>query len=260
MKPDDETLMAYADGELDAEDRAEVEAAIAQDPEVAAAVKRHGALRDRLRAAFDDVLLEPVPDRLIQAARTAGPAGPAASGAVSDLAQARIAKTERAARRWGAREWGAMAASVVAGILVARMAPFGGKAGAGLVASSNGELVARGALARALTEQPSGQPGVHADVMVTLSFRAKNGEYCRAFVARDTRAFSGLACRDEDDDGWRLPVLAEGGQWTGGPNGYRMAAAELPHTVIATVEATIDGEALDPEAERQALATGWRPQ
>jgi hypothetical protein len=38
-----------------------------------------------------------------------------------------------------------------------------------------------------------------------------------------------------------------------------MAAAELPHTVIAAVEATIDGEALDAEAERQALATGWRP-
>lgn len=256
MKPDDETLMAYADGELDANDRAEVEAAIAQDPEVAAAVTRHRALRVRLRAAFDDVLQEPVPDRLVQAARAAGPAG---SGAVVDLAQARSAKAERSGRRWSAREWGAMAACVVAGVLVARVIPFGGGAADGWVRSANGELVARGSLARALTEQPSGQPGLHADVIVTLSFRAKSGEYCRAFVARDARAFGGLACRDEDDDGWRLPVLAEGGQWTASPNAYRMAAAELPHTVIAAVEATIDGEALDAEAERQALATGWRP-
>jgi hypothetical protein len=153
-----------------------------------------------------------------------------------------------------------MAACVVAGILVARVVPFGGGSRNGWVGSDNGELVARGSLARALTEQPSGQPGLRADVIVTLSFRAKSGEYCRAFVARDARAFGGLACRDENDDGWRLPVLAEGGQWTAGPNAYRMAAAELPQTVIAAVESTIDGEALDVEAERQALATGWRPQ
>jgi hypothetical protein len=61
----DETLMAYADGELEPAQCAEVEAAMAADPAVAARVEQHRALRRKLNAAFDPILLETVPNALV---------------------------------------------------------------------------------------------------------------------------------------------------------------------------------------------------
>ena len=71
MTISDEQVMAYVDGELDAQTRNEVERAMESDPEVARRVARQRALRNKLRAAFNNVLNEPVPDRLVSAARTA---------------------------------------------------------------------------------------------------------------------------------------------------------------------------------------------
>ena len=59
MKYDDETLMAYADGELDAAQRAQIDAAIAQDPGLALRVQEHKALRARMTGAFSRVLDSP---------------------------------------------------------------------------------------------------------------------------------------------------------------------------------------------------------
>ena len=42
----DETLMAYVDGEVDAETRAIIESAMREDPEVRSRVERHRALRE----------------------------------------------------------------------------------------------------------------------------------------------------------------------------------------------------------------------
>ncbi len=71
MTISDEQLMAYVDGELDADARAQIEAAMVSDAELARRVARQQRLREKLRAAFDEVLREPVPDRLLAAARNA---------------------------------------------------------------------------------------------------------------------------------------------------------------------------------------------
>ena len=71
MNFSDETVMAYADGELDAASRAAVEAAMATDPQLAQRVARHRALRERLRAALRPVLDEPLPERLLEGVRGA---------------------------------------------------------------------------------------------------------------------------------------------------------------------------------------------
>jgi len=65
----DDRLVAYLDGELETAQRREVEAWLDADP---AARQQLAALADSthlLRLAFDAVLHEPVPDRLIAAAR-----------------------------------------------------------------------------------------------------------------------------------------------------------------------------------------------
>jgi anti-sigma factor RsiW len=95
MTISDEMLMAYADGELDAASRARVEAAMQEDPEIGKRVARHRALRETMQGAFSDVLNEPVPERLIQAARgqTAAP-----KSAVVDLSAAREAARRKIRR------------------------------------------------------------------------------------------------------------------------------------------------------------------
>ena len=67
----DQTLSAYADGELDAATGAALEAAMATDPELARRVERQRALRARVQDAFAPVLAEPVPERLLARLRSA---------------------------------------------------------------------------------------------------------------------------------------------------------------------------------------------
>ena len=72
QKPSDEILVAYLDGELDPGLRLEIEAFIDSDAETRERVTALAMGGKLLRAAFDDVLHEPVPERLIAAARGEG--------------------------------------------------------------------------------------------------------------------------------------------------------------------------------------------
>src|SRR5687768_338859 len=143
MKIAEETLMAYVDGELDAASVARIEAALADDPDLAAVIARERALRQRLRSAFDPIVDEPVPERLIAAARgeTARP-------------QAEGTGSRQRAGTW--RYWGAMAAGILIGVLFARVLP---DRDAGLWRSgTDGVLLASGELAQALDTQLASAP------------------------------------------------------------------------------------------------------
>lgn len=72
QRPDDATLSAWLDGELDDPARAEVEAWLRAHPDDAARVRQWLADRDALRARFDPVLDEPVPPGLLRTVREAG--------------------------------------------------------------------------------------------------------------------------------------------------------------------------------------------
>ena len=81
MQFSDETLMAYADGEVDADLRRQIEAAMALDPSIAERVAKHRNLRSDLGAAFNGVLDEPMPARLLDAAAATPASRPVASPA-----------------------------------------------------------------------------------------------------------------------------------------------------------------------------------
>jgi anti-sigma factor RsiW len=72
QKPGDELLVAYLDGELDEPRRAQIEAWLEHDRAARDHVARLSESAALLRAAFDEVLREEVPERLIDAARGAG--------------------------------------------------------------------------------------------------------------------------------------------------------------------------------------------
>jgi hypothetical protein len=248
----DEMLMAYVDGELDADARASVEAAVARDPELARRVARQQDLRRQLRAAFDGVLQEPIPDRLLDAARHAP--SQAGQANVADLARARTQRTERAERRWAWPEWGAIAASVVLGALLSQALwrPMGSEP----IVARNGRLLANNQLARALSNQLSAAQPLDARIAMGLSFRAKSGEYCRTFVIRDGSGLAGLACRE--GEAWAVQTFVPGAHPPARDDRYAMAGAELPLLILQAVEERIAGEPLDADGEAAARDQHWR--
>ena len=255
----DETLMAYADGELDPATGAQVEAAMAGDAAMAGRVARHRAMRDDIYASFAPVLDEAVPQRLRDALRPAqaAPASPAPAYAPGPAANH---------SRWSLPVWGALAASLVVGVLIGKMArpPFaaaGGKSAA--VATVDGRLAAGGALARALSQQLASAPRQGQAVSIGITFRAADGQFCRSFTLRDgppqSAPLAGLACRaPAGGDRWLIPVLVETPPDAAAPAGYRMAASAAP-AVLQAIDERIAGQPLDAAAERQALQRDWRP-
>lgn len=241
----EQLLTAYLDGELDAAARAEAEREIAADPALAERVRRQQALRARLQAAYAPVLDEPVPERLLAAAR-----GEPVTAKVIDFAAAREARQPR--RRWHWPEWGAMAASVVAGVIGGQLL-FG--ADEPLRTTRDGSLVAHGALAHALSEQLASAPPQGSPVQIGVSFVARSGRHCRSFVFERDTPLAGLACRDGDD--WKLQLLAPAARPEAG-GAYRMAASTLPPALLKAIDEQIQGAPLDAAAEQAAQRRGWK--
>lgn len=110
QKPTDETLIAYLDGELDAASRSKVESWIESDTGLRERVNELAASAEALRSVFDPVLHEPVPERLLGAARGA---------AVVEMVDFAAAKKTKAMRSLISRPWARWAAAAgVAGLLV----------------------------------------------------------------------------------------------------------------------------------------------
>jgi anti-sigma factor RsiW len=68
QKPGDDRLVAYLDGEIDATERREIEAWLDGDPAARERVAELAATASLVRLAFDEVMHEPVPERLLAAA------------------------------------------------------------------------------------------------------------------------------------------------------------------------------------------------
>jgi hypothetical protein len=254
MRFSDETLMAYADGELDAETRAAVDAAMANDPDLADAIaltieNRH-ALQAKLHGAFDGALTEEVPARLVSAAQKVIVPAPAPAP-VADLATAREAARASTTARWSLPQWGAIAASLVVGVLVGRVAFDRGKEPFVL---DQGRMTAQAALDSALSSQAGGAVNRETGIQIGVSYLAKSGEYCRTFIVRDTQALGGLACRRNQR--WAIDALTPTKADASGA--YRMAGAAVPALILGLVEDTIAGDPLDAEQEAEARERQWQ--
>jgi hypothetical protein len=239
MTISDETLMAYADGELDAAARQAVESAMRADPQLAARVAQHRALRLQVQAAYAAELSDEVPERLLRAARRAAADRTAARGGPLQ-------------RQW--RVAGTMAASVIIGVGVGFF--IWGRGGAPLVRNTGGTLVAGGQLATALSSQLAAESSNHSSVQIGLSFLAKSGDYCRTFVLSGAVPQSGLACRRAGE--WQIQALAQVPNDATGAGEYRTAGSATPEMILKLVEGRMAGEALDQAQERAARERDWK--
>jgi hypothetical protein len=250
MNPiDDDTLQAYVDGELDAAGVARIDAALAHDDVLARRVRHARTLRERVQAAFDPILDEPIPEHL---AALLQPNSPFAATTVTPLAAPKHRRASGAAHRT-ARRWFVPSAALAAS---AAMLAFGlwWHSGNDLVRVRSGQSFAAGDLSAALDRALASEPRPGSAVVIGLSFRTADGHVCRTFVHRPEPAIAGLACHGAG--GWSLPVLSTAAEPGGGE--LRQAASAMPPEVQAAVDARLHGDVFDAQQERAARDAGWR--
>lgn len=251
---DIEALMAYADGELEAERTAHIEQLLASDEEARAMLERFRQTSTLLDPVARGLLDEPVPQRLIDTVRNhpsfAG--APVAEpdplpAATVPLSASRVemsaANDNRFWPRWAAAASVALAVGLVGG-------HWWGSEGAGR--SIDLAQVLQTAPSGASTELPDGR------VMLLASFRRTDGQACREFEqTRAGRLAHGIACRTEGV--WVTHLLIDRGPdqgQIGQPPAFVPASGEAD-ALAAMADALGLGEALSPEDEARLIQQGW---
>lgn len=265
MSFSDETLIAYADGDLDDATRRSVESAMRRDASIAHRVAR-------LRAARDEVFADQRPSGSGSGSVSGAPLRSRGAANVVQLAAVRAQRlaTQQAARkaarrRWGWIEWSALALVMLCGLAAGRFglahwqprwlnepatAPTA-------VVSRDGVLVAQDKLSTALSVQLGGASPSEGDVRVGLSFLSNEGGYCRTFtLVGANQDLVGMACRASDE--WRVPVLVQNARPLPQMGARRMAGTEMPTALLEAIDQRIVGGMLDTRAELEALRRNWQ--
>jgi negative regulator of sigma E activity len=247
MTFDDETLGAYVDGELDQTTGAEIEAAMATDAVLAARIDKARRLKALLGGAFASVTAEPTSERFMRV--VAGEPSPTSAeiirfqGKPQTKAKATKPKPTKPVSQQagsGAGLW-TMAACLAAGVILGVIAPW--------KTTTETTLSPNRAVTVALNRQAPGPSA--GPVRIGLSFKAKDGAYCRTFQAGAT---AGLACRE--GQAWAVRAAAPAAVAT--DTAYRTASSETPQAVLDAVDAMIQGAPLDAQAEAKARKAGWK--
>lgn len=258
LEVSDEMLMAYADRELDAATSARVMEVVGNDPTLLAKLRVFEQTRDVVGVAFDQVLNEPVPERL---SRLLVPV-PVSGVRHTDNGRARSGLWEDF-RRWlgsGSSFAPALAAAAVAIVAVAggwglktwtspEMAP-----GAGMVLADG---TAGGLLHKALETEGLDQSVTEdgaGTVTPRFTFKDKAGRYCRQYTMETAAAneFVGVACR-KTGGGWILEIQTA----VAGNSGTFTPAGDSPE-ITSKVGSMIEGEFLDSAEDAALIAKGWQ--
>ncbi|MSP83099.1 MAG: hypothetical protein EXQ94_09240 [Alphaproteobacteria bacterium] len=214
----DETLVAYVDGELDPVTRRAVESGLKSDPDAAlkVATMRHSA--DALRGAFDEVMSEPIPERLRAVIDRAVPS-PNGQDSLFDLATRWLMAVATPRQFAFAGAIGAVALVAGLGIGQLEVGSEDAYVPAG-IARSSGDAFAE-AVARAMEAGVEGATasyeradiGVRGTVTALGQVALASGITCRAF--RDEQHSGGMAipgrgiaCRGADGV-WANLVVSE---------------------------------------------------
>lgn len=250
----DETLMAYADGELDADGIATVEAAIQADPEIADRVALFDLSRQKIADGLGEA--EPVPAKLLASVKAIAAAHDAETHASATddtnvVAFPTSAEPSRTTPRWQLP----LAASIalLAGLAVSPLLPWPG--------SDNEAQIARTGLAMtgldtpglttALTSVASGERIILEDgsgLEAIASFQDGAGALCREFELDQLSGQTLVSVACHQNDAWSLRFAVAAGQ---NDDGYAPASSlEALDGYLSAIEA---GEPLSVEAEAEAL-------
>lgn len=238
MNISEDMIAAFADGELDAADRARVEAAIATDPALAAKIEAHRALKARLVAHYAPLAEQAVPLHLAALLSGAQHKDKQDSDEVISFAASRQKRgLVPVLRRWGPIAGPALAASLVLVVLQ----PWEG---------GSPEGYADPVLAAALDTQLAATQPAGAETRILISFEREGGGLCRAWRGETE---GGIACRD--DTGWKIEQ-----QFTlGGAQSSEFRQAGSETDLLAAAQDMAAGGALDAAQEQVARDRNWQP-
>lgn len=256
---DIETLMAYADGELDEAQAREVEALLASDEEARAMVERFRQTRADLAPGLDTILQAPVPQHLIDTVRhhpMGSSAATTSAPALTPVGAEPLKVNNPHAAANTPSYWPRVAAAACLAMAVGlTTGHWWGK-------QSAADINVAQVLQRALQKLPSGETLSEGGVQVLpiASFWAANGQACREFEQEALgRLAHGVACRVEDR--WVARVVLDRGPVNGT---LGEAPAFAPASGEADALATLldrlgAGPVLDPDEERQLIESAWNP-
>lgn len=250
----DDELKAFATGDLPEERCEEIALLLEADPSLNARLETlmdHLENDDGIRAAFADVLEQPVPKSLLDSATPA----PTPSNVIN-LDHARQS-SPRPRSYWATGM--SMAASLAFGLVVGSqlMTGSGGDSGETLVLASADGPVASAKLAQVLSHLPGGEVEAldgGGRARMSISFRDGDGRLCRQFsVEGETVATDGAACWQAKQ--WRIEAVGTRAIEAGV---VRTASGEAAEPVLIAVDALIAGDPLEAAAEAQALKQARR--
>lgn len=253
---DDETLMAFADGQADEITTARVTRAMAGNPVIAARVEMFRATRAKVGQSMKPLIDEPVPPGLKMSveAMIERDAEARAQGAKQKTAEQNIIElTPRIKGRQAFRTppWFApLAASIVLMIGAAG----GYVVGVNMPTQTPTEFasIQDPAIIKALSETPSGgqvdlqQSGRTLEPV--LSFKLEDGTLCREYKLREANAKGVISIACLDNDRWQTHLLMAAARQE---DEYIPAgSAETIDAYLASIHA---GSPLDGTAEEEAL-------
>lgn len=264
----DESLMAYADGELSAAERRDIERVLAQAPEMRTRLDAFAGTGRHLSRLFDEAMQSPVPQRLIDTVRSTPIGAKGADVTIVDFAQARAAK-----RNWRVSTAISYAAAACVAFVIAGYGArhllldqqHAGSVPFGIAVTEQGQKIAGQDLAAALdTVVSSGEArkhdqGVAVTIKPVLSFATATGEYCRQYKvlrAAPQPSFAGVACRD--GAAWRIEAHEAFAAKPGADSQIVVAGSDNPASVEAAIDKLISGDVLSVEDEAAALQRNWR--
>jgi len=257
MKPlSDEILVAYADDELPAAERAVVERRLAHDAEARDRLAAFTSTGQWLARAYDDTLREPVPEALLAAIREAR--DPAAPGAAAQRSLWQRLRDPGWRSVWPAI--GGMGVGLATGIALMLASP-----GTDPVAPDFADLVGR-----ALETAAGGEPvrfelaGETLEVTPIGTLRTAAGEICREFtqlqgvVGEAPVVTHGVACRADEPAMWQTVARLELPPPAADGPGFGLASAAPQPVLDALVDSLGEVEHLPADVERDLLQAGWR--
>ncbi|AOF94349.1 hypothetical protein [Sinorhizobium sp. RAC02] len=240
---DDETLMAFADGELDEAQSQALEEALAADDALAERLAVFLDSRRLVGDALKPLIDEPVPEALLASVRRMAEDAQRAADKPQDNVVAFHPRPQQAAAPVARRWLMPLAASVVAavagvvGFSIGRMGPPAAGSGAEIASALDRE-----ASGKDVALDASGKV-----LHVIATFRDERGDVCREYEVKEPAGRTlTIACRQQD--GWttRLALTAPSA------DGYVPASSQ--ETIDAYLASIQAGAPLSPEEERSALA------
>lgn len=226
-----ETIAAYLDGSLTSAERGRFEAEMQADAALAAEVRQWQTNDAMLRAAFpiaDDGIDSALLDRL-------------------GLAEPKTFLVAANDNRW---TWGriGLAGGAIAASLVVALVIFQPEVD-GLAGDQQFQV--------AMESLPSGQSSALASgaaVRPVLTFRARDGRFCREFSGQQVGG--GIACRS--DGVWKIEATSARGADTGNSDELRTAAGSGAAALDPALDRLGASDPLSIQKEIDVISSGWK--